>query len=52
MNQATRQMCICLKGWLDAEDRLEEHQGHDTSSDTGEGATSSERSTRIDEEID
>ena len=52
MNQRTLQMCICLKDWLDAEDRLQNQEGHDTGSDTGEGTTSSDRSSHFDEEID
>ena len=52
MNQRTLQMCICLKYWFDAEDRLQNQEGHDTCSDTGEGATPSDRSTQFDEEID
>ena len=52
MNQRTLQMCICSKDWLDAEDRLQNQEGHDTGSDTGEGATPSDRSTQFDEEID
>lgn len=51
MNQATVQMCICINDLLDVEDRLQGQQGHETDGDTGEGATPSERSTRIDEKI-
>ena len=52
MNQRTLQMCICLKDWLDTEDRLQNQEVYDTSSDTGEGATQSDYSTHFDEEID
>ena len=52
MNQRTLQICICLKYWFDAEDRLQNQEGHDTGSDTGEGATPSDRSTQFDVEID
>ena len=52
MNQRTLQMCMCLKDWLDAEDRLQNQERHNIGSDIGESATPSDRSTHFDEEID
>ena len=52
MNQRTLQMCICLKYWFDAEDRLQNQEGRDTDSDTRESAIPSDCSTQFDEEID
>ena len=42
-------MCIYLKDWLDAEDRLHDQKGHDTGSDTGESPAPSDHPKHIDE---
>ena len=45
-------MCICLKDWLDTEDRLQDQERHDTGNNTKEDPAPSDRSTQFDEEID
>ena len=52
MNQRIVQMCICLKDWLDAEDRLQDQKRHDIGSDSGKDHTPFDRLTYIDEKID